>query len=50
MKQESVIVTVMNMSTRLERTSSREMSVSSWAGAAPRKEDRSIIFNLNGAG
>ena len=50
MKQESAIVTVMNTSTRLERTSSRVMSVSSWAGAEPKREDRSVTFNLNGAG
>ena len=50
MKQESVMVTVMNKSTRLERTSLRGMSVSSWAGAAPKRGDRSVIFNLNGAG
>ena len=50
MKQESVMVTVMNKSTRLERRSSRGMSVSSWAGAEPRRGDRSVISILNGAG
>ena len=49
MKQESAIVTEMNMSTRLERTSLRGMSVSSWAGEEPKRGDRSVDFTLNEA-